>query len=84
MTDEQKTSEIMIGDNDVVGGVFENDEIEIIKTWEELGVEPIYRSGTILDKPKIEFSTTIKPMDGNIEISQGGPQIFLGWFKNSF
>ena len=70
-----------IGDNDVVGGTFdEHGAIEVIKTWEELGVGAIYHAGDsnagIL--PTIEYSTTIKPLNPNIQISQNGPEIFLG------
>ena len=81
MTDAQKVSDMKIGDNDVVGGTFdEHGAIEVIKTWEELGVGAIYHAGDsnagIL--PTIEYSTTIKPLNPNIQISQNGPEIFLG------
>ena len=81
LTDAQKVSDIKIGDNDVVGGTFDaNGDIEIIKTWEELSVGAVYHAGDLnagID-PTIEYSTTIKPLNPNIEITQGGPQIFLG------
>ena len=80
MTDEQKVSDIKIQSSnldDVIGGTFdENGEIEIIKTWEELGVTPIYHADD--DKPLIEFSTTIKPLNPNIALTENGPEIFLG------
>ena len=81
LTDAQKVSDIKIGDNDVVGGTFDaNGDIEIIKTWEELQVGAVYHAGDLNAgiNPTIEYSTTIKPLNPNIEITQGGPQIFLG------
>ena len=81
MTDAQKVSDIKIGDNDVVGGTFDDQgNIQIIKTWEELQVGAVYHSGDLNAgiNPTIEYSTTIKPLNPNIEITQGGPQIFLG------
>ena len=81
MTATQKVSDIKIGDADVVGGTFDaNGDIEIIKTWEELQVSAVYHAGDLNAgiNPTIEYSTTIKPLNPNIEITQGGPQIFLG------
>ena len=81
MTDSQKVSDIKIGDADVVGGTFdEHGAIEIIKTWEELNVEAIYHAGDLNAgiNPTIEYSTTIKPLNPNIAITQNGPEIFLG------
>ena len=79
MTDAQKVSDIKIGDNDIVGGTFdENGEIEIIKTWEELGVEAIYHADGLILGGLIEFTTTIKPLNPNIAITENGPEIFLG------
>ena len=81
LTDAQKVSDIKIGDNDFVAGTFdEHGAIEIIRTWEELGVGAIYHAGDLNAgiNPTIEYSTTIKPLNPNIEITQGGPQIFLG------
>ena len=81
LTDSQKVSDIKIGLNDVVGGNFdEHGAIEIIKTWEELGVVAIYHAGDLNAgvNPTIEYSTEIKPLNPNIEITQNGPQIFLG------
>ena len=86
LTDEQKVSDIKIQStnfDDVIGGTFdENGEIEIIKTWEELGVTPLYHAGVTendhVTKPTIEYSTTIKPLNPNIAITENGPEIFLG------
>ena len=82
LTDAQKVSDIKIQStnfDDVVGGTFdENGEIEIIKTWEELGVTPLYHAGDDVTKSFITYSTTVKPLDPNIEITHDGPKIFLG------
>ena len=79
LTDAQKVSDIIIGENDIVGGTFdENGEIEIIKTWEELGVEAIYHADGLILGGLIEFTTTIKPLNPNIAITENGPEIFLG------
>ena len=81
LTDAQKVSDIKFGDGDVVGGTFdEHGAIEIIKTWEELSVGAIYHAGDLNAgiNPTIEYSTTIKPLNPNIAITQNGPEIFLG------
>jgi len=80
LTDAQKVSEIKIGDNNIVGGSFdENGRIEIIKTWEELGVEAVYNQGDVDAGhiPTITYSALIKPENPNIAISKNGPEIFL-------
>lgn len=86
LTDAQKVSDVKIQSSnldDVVGGTFdENGEIEIIKTWEELGVTPIYHADD--DKPLIEFSTTIKPLNPNIALTENGPEIFLARTDNFY
>ena len=81
MTDAQKVSDIVIGDDDhdVIGGTFdEHGEIDIVKTWEELGVQAIYHAGGDGILPTIEYSTTIKPLNPNLAITENGPEIFLG------
>ena len=82
MTDAQKVSDIKIQSSnfdDVVGGTFdEHGEIDIVKTWEELGVQAIYHAGGDGILPTIEYSTTIKPLNPNLAITENGPEIFLG------
>ena len=81
LTDAQRVSDIKIGDGDVVGVTFdEHGAIEIIKTWEELSVGAIYHAGDLNAgiNPTIEYSTTIKPLNPNLAITQNGPEIFLG------